>query len=112
MIIYFKSKKLQKLCNDFKKAQKEFGKEIALKLFQRIQELVAVDTLDELSYLPPARCHMLKGRRKYQFAVDVVHPFRLIFKPNGEIENYIDEGEINKKLIKEIIILEVVDYHD
>ncbi len=24
---------------------------------------------------------MLKGRRKYQFAVDVVHPFRLIFKP-------------------------------
>ncbi len=73
---------------------------------------MAVDTLDELSYLPPTRCHMLKGKRKYQFAVDLVHPFRLIFKPRGEIENYLIEGEFNKKFVKEIIILEVIDYHD
>jgi len=36
MVIYFKSKKLEKICENLKKAQKEFGKEIALKLFQRI----------------------------------------------------------------------------
>jgi len=112
MTIYFRHKKLKKICENFKIAQKTLGKKNIRKLLQRIQELIAVETLDELSYLPPMRCHILKGKRKYQFAVDLVHPLRLIFKPYGPIENYLEERKINKKLIKEIIIMEVTNYHD
>ena len=44
------------------------------------------------------RCHPLKGNRKGQYAMDLVHPYRLIFE---QIE---DE-------IKIANVMEIVDYH-
>lgn len=44
------------------------------------------------------RCHPLKGDRKNQYAVDLVHPYRLVFEKKG--------NEIQIAFISEI-----VDYH-
>ena len=44
------------------------------------------------------RCHPLTQNRKGQYAVDLVHPYRLVFEKNG------DEIQIAN-------ILEIVDYH-
>ena len=51
------------------------------------QDLVHVD-----------RCHMLKGKRKTQYAVDLGHPFRLVF-------------ELVEKDPAMIRIVEIEDYH-
>ena len=45
-----------------------------------------------------AECHPLKGNRKNQFAVDLVHPYRLVFEKKGT------EIQIAN-------IIEIIDYH-
>lgn len=45
------------------------------------------------------RCHPLKGNRKNQYAVDLVHPYRLIFEKK--------ESEIQI-----VNITEITDYHN
>lgn len=44
------------------------------------------------------RCHLLKGKRKGQYAMDLVHPYRLIFEK-------IDEE------IRIVMVIEITDYH-
>ena len=44
------------------------------------------------------RCHPLTNNRKGQYAVDLVHPYRMIFEKHG-----------NK--IQVAHIMEIVDYH-
>ena len=44
------------------------------------------------------RCHPLSNNRKGQYAVDLVHPYRLVFEKHG------NEIQIAH-------IMEIVDYH-
>ena len=44
------------------------------------------------------RCHSLKGNRQEQYAVDLVHPYRLVFEKKEDI-------------IQIANILEIIDYH-
>lgn len=44
------------------------------------------------------RCHPLKGNRKEHYAVDLIHPYRLVFKKLGND-------------IQIAYIVEIVDYH-
>ena len=61
---------------------------------------------------PPDRIHPLKGGRKRQFAVDLVHPRRLVFEPNHDPKTYTDDGGIiNATQVTAIKIIEVTDYH-
>jgi proteic killer suppression protein len=46
------------------------------------------------------RCHPLKGNRKSQYAVDLVHPYRLVFEKIGneiQIANIIEIVNYHKK---------------
>ena len=74
-------------------------------------ELRAADTLADISTLPPARCHQLSGDRAGQFAVDVRHPFRLIFEPAHDPVPRKEDGGIDLPRVTAIRILEVTDYH-
>lgn len=74
-------------------------------------ELRAADTLADISTLPPARCHQLSGDRAGQFAVDVQHPFRLIFEPAHDPVARKDDGGIDLTRVTAVRILEVTDYH-
>ena len=75
-------------------------------------ELRAADTLADISTLPPARCHQLSGDRAGQFAVDVRHPFRLIFEPAHDPVPRKEDGGIDLTRVTAIRILEVTDYHE
>jgi proteic killer suppression protein len=51
--IFFRSKKLQKVCSSRQDMEKAYGKAMAAKLGQRLAELGAADMLADLSHLPP-----------------------------------------------------------
>lgn len=57
--------------------------------------------------MPSARLHRLKGTRSDEYAIDLVHPFRLIIKP------ILKENEEFEELdgINIVRIEEVTDYH-
>jgi len=61
--IFFKNKKLQKICSNSAEAIKLLGAKRGGKLMQRMMELKAAENLGDISRLPPARCHELTGNR-------------------------------------------------
>ncbi|WP_110926827.1 type II toxin-antitoxin system RelE/ParE family toxin [Bacillus massiliglaciei] len=112
MNISFKNKKVQKLCNDYKEMNKQLERQSAKKLQQRLLELHAAPTLEQISHLPPPRLHELYGDRTGQLAIDLHHPFRLVFEPDHSPIPRKDDGGLDRTLVTAIKILEVgVDYH-
>lgn len=77
---------------------KKHGLEMAKKIHQRINEIKSVEDVETMIKYGIGRCHELKGDRQGEYAVDLVHPYRLIFS--------LKENKIVIALIKEII-----DYH-
>lgn len=63
----------------------------------------------ELSPLPPLRCHALHGNREGQYAMDLVHPHRLVFEPLPELKYVGDDPEAVPET--GVRILGVEDYH-
>lgn len=98
MDITYNSKIIKKVCTDAKIAEKTYGREMAQKIHQRIDEIISADSVDMMIRFKIGRCHSLKQNRKGQYAVDLVNPYRLIFEKIG------DEIQI-------VNVLEIVDYH-
>ena len=98
MDITYKTNKIKKVCTDAKAAERTYGREMADKIHLRIDEIGAADTVEMMIQFHIGRCHSLTQNRKGQYAVDLVHPYRLVFEKNG------DEIQIAN-------ILEIVDYH-
>lgn len=96
--ITYKNKKIKKVCTDAKTAERTYSQEMADKIHQRIDEIGAADTVEMMIQFHIGRWHPLKQNRKGQYAMDLVHPYRLVFEKNG------DEIQIAN-------ILEIVDYH-
>jgi proteic killer suppression protein len=96
--ITYKTTKIKKICTDAKTAEKNFGREMADKIHQRIDEIHAADTVEMLMEAHIGRCHPLTGNRKGQYAMDLVHPKRLVFEKRG---NQIQVAKI----------MDIVDYH-
>ena len=71
---------------------------MAEKIHLRIKQILAADSVEILLQYKIGRCHQLKGNRKEQYAMDLVHPYRLVFEKKG------NEIQIAK-------IMEIVDYH-
>ena len=98
MDITYKNKKIEKVCTDAKTAERTYVREMAEKIHKRIDEITAADNVEMMIQFHIGRCHPLSQNRKGQYAVDLVHPFRLVFEKNGE-------------KIQIANILEIVDYH-
>jgi toxin HigB-1 len=110
MEIVFGSKKLKDLLNDSRKIQAKYG-ERSKKVMQRMHDLAAAESLTEVFQLPATGCHELKGDRKWQFAVNVGHPYRLIFEPSLEPIPKKTDGGIDLTRVTAIRILDIIDYH-
>lgn len=110
MKIYFITKKLQKIFNSEKELLKAYGAEQSQKIRLRLKVLESSANLAEVPTQKPDRRHQLKENRKEQFAVDLSHPYRLIFNPEGEPPG-LPDGGIDLKQVTGIIILGVEDYH-
>lgn len=111
MIIYFRARKLQKVCNNAKLSKKELGHEMARKLQQRLMELKAASCLDDISRVPPPRCHQLSGNRNGQLSVDLKHPRRLYFIPANDPIPETEDGGLDWRKVTEIEIIEIFDPH-
>lgn len=111
MIIQFRTTKLKKLCNDFTISRRELGEVCARKLRTRLDELDAAECLEHIRYIPPARCHELKGKLQGILSVDLEHPFRLLFKPAHNPVPQKADGGLNWNEVTAIIIEKVEDTH-
>ena len=111
MEIYFKTKKLQKQCSDNREMIKDFGPKMSKKLAQRLMELMAAESLNDLSHLPPARCHELENRRGV-FSVDLEYPSRLLFIPAHEPVPLKEDGGIERQHVTEVEVIAIEDTHD
>ena len=90
MNIEYRNRGIEKVCTDASVAEKKYGREMADKIHQRIDQIEAAESV--------GRCHPLHQNRKNQYAVDLVHPMRLVFEKK------------NTKL-QIAYIVEIVDYH-
>ena len=84
MNITFKTSKLRKTFNSEKELKKAYGHENAKKIKNRMAVLSAAINLLEVPREKPERCHVLKGDRLGQFAVDLKHPKRIVFCPDHD----------------------------
>lgn len=72
----------------------------------------SVKNLERLRSVPQVRCHELKGNRIGTLAVDVKHPYRLIFEPANDPIPRKPDGGLDWAGVTVIRILSVEDYHD
>ena len=112
MEIVFRTTKLQKEFSSSKSLVQNYGAKRAARLMQRITELRAAVSLEELRDLPAAHCHQLGQNRLGQIAVNLDQPFRLIVKPTHSPIPVKSDGGLDWSQVTSIEILEVVNYHE
>ena len=111
MEVTFSTKKLAKCCSSAKEMKARWGQRMADKLQQRLVELVAAESLNNVPRVPPPRCHELTGDLKGKLAVDLVHPYRLVFSPGHDPRPEKENGGLDWAQVTEIVVEEVIDYH-
>ncbi|MEI8255160.1 MAG: type II toxin-antitoxin system RelE/ParE family toxin [Deltaproteobacteria bacterium] len=111
MDIFFKHTKLAKVFNDGARLHKEYGPKNAQLIKNRMAVLSAAACLADVPVSPPERRHLLTGDLPGCYAVDLQHPFRLVFAPVADPVPTRRDGGHDLQKITSIIILQVVDYH-
>ena len=111
MDIAFRTRKLQKTFSAADALQRSYGARMAKAIKMRMAVLRAARNLESVPTTPPDRRHQLVGDRDERFAVDLVHPYRLLFEANHEPIPRKDDGGIDTEQVTAITILNVVDYH-
>ncbi|HMV26778.1 MAG TPA: type II toxin-antitoxin system RelE/ParE family toxin [bacterium] len=110
MVITFKNKKISALVNNDRKLLKEMGKKRADKIRQRLDQLQAAETLEDLRHVA-GNYHELTGDRKGQWACDLDQPYRLIFIPHENPVPVNTSGQYIWLEIRGVEIIEITDYH-
>lgn len=111
MDITFRTSKIARTFNSGHLLQRAYGPRMAKVIMIRLTTLKAAETLEQVPTTPPDRRHQLRGDRDEQYAVDLVHPYRLIFEPNHDPMPRKEDGGIDLKQVNAITIIEVIDYH-
>lgn len=112
MEITFKTKKLEKECNNYKETVKAYGDQQARKIIQRLNELRAFETLEQVPSYPPMSCHPLEGKQKGQLAITSKQPFRIIIQPDHDPLPLKADGSLDMSKVTQIKIMGVENYHD
>ena len=110
MKVVFADKKTKKVFDSEKELNRKYGSIIARRIKQRMAELVAAESLQVVSHLPPPRCHELEGKG-HRFSVDVSANMRLVFCACDEFAVREDNG-LELSSVKTVCIEEVRDTHD
>lgn len=110
MDIVFVNERAAAEFNSLKALSRSYGAENARRILKRLNELRAAENLETMRTLP-GRCHELKHDRAGQLAIDVRHPYRLIFEPANEPVPRKADGGLDWAGVTSIRIIEVEDYH-
>jgi plasmid maintenance system killer protein len=111
MEIGFHTSKAAKLFNSENNLRAEYGPRMAGLIQQRLKELSAAENLEQMRTLPRANCHELVADRAGKFAVNLAHPYRLIFKPDHDPVPIGTGGGIDWSQVTKIEYVEIDDYH-
>ena len=111
MDIFFKTRKLAKVFNSERELRRQYGDRMARAIKLRLAVLKHARTLSMVPVTPPDRRHALAGKRKEQYAVNLVHPYRLVFEPNRGAVGIREATDHDTGGVTAITIVEVVDYH-
>lgn len=111
MDIFFKTRKLARVFNSERELRKQYGDRMARTIAIRLAVMKHARTLSMVPVTPPDRRHRLAGKRKEQYAVDLVHPYRLVFEPRRGSAGARDAADRDTAGVTAITIVEVVDYH-
>ncbi len=114
MDIIFVSDRIARLCNDSKMAVRKLGPKAAKLLRQRLDELHAAETLQDLDprFLPHPHCHELRGNLAGKLSVNLDHPRRLLFEPADEPVPRRFDGGLNWSQVTGVRIMEIRDTHE
>lgn len=114
MEVRFRNSKLKKVFSSEKCLVREYGERCGKRAKLMVSALCAVRSLAQIRTIPPRppyRLHELAGREKGIFSIDLVHPYRLLFKPDQEPEPRLPNKEWDFDSITIIKIIEVKDTH-
>ena len=111
MNIVFARRKLEKTFNSATALKRTFGDRMARTVAMRMAVLRNARTLSMVPVTRPERCHQLEGGRVGQYAVDLVHPKRLVFEPDHNPMPRKEDGGIDTDQVTAITVIEVIDYH-
>ena len=110
MDISFSDQDLENYANNDRVGQKKLGAKRFKKYKQRLDQLKASTTLEDVRH-QPGRFHELTADRKGQWACDLDHPYRLIFEPQEKPIPTNDDGQYLWIKITGVDIIEIKDYH-
>jgi len=109
--VSFRTSKLRKHTETIATAQREWGERRGKLVRRRLDELAAATNLEMMRGLPGARCHELTGNLKGRLAVDLDHPYRLLFEPANDPIPRKDDGGLDWPRITAITVTDIIDYH-
>lgn len=101
MIVTYRNADIRKCCTDGRYALRKHGARRALLIARRVQELLAADSVEEMIEYGIGRCHPLRENRSGQYALDLDHPWRMVFTKAG----------VNAVEINVVRVEDFVDYH-
>ena len=111
MDILFKTNKFEKQCNNQVLLVRTYGPQYAKLIRRRLDELLAANFLEEIRYLPQARCHELKGNHAGKLSVDLEHPYRLLFRSANKPTPQKGDGGLDWAGVTAVEIIGVEDTH-
>ncbi len=111
MNIVFARRKLEMTFNSQTALKRAFGDRMARTIAMRMAVLRHARTLGMVPVTKPDRRHQLEGSRSGQYAVNLVHPHRLVFEPNHDPVPRKEAGGIDTDQVTAITVIEVIDYH-
>ena len=109
MEISFATRRLEKTFNTERELTRRFGDRMARTMMVRMVVLRNAAILSDVPVTRPGRRHQLTQDRDELFAVDLVHPQRLVFEPNHNPIPREDDGWIDTDRVTAITIIEVID---
>ena len=101
MLITFKTAREEKFYSCEKDLTLKYNIRMARKICQRLNELTAAETPQQLPR--NARFHEHQGNRKGFFSIDLIHPFRLIVRPTCCYASWVE--------IVSLEVYEIIDPH-
>ena len=111
MDIAFRTRKIEKTFNSADALKRVYGARMAKVIMTRLAVLRAARNLALVPSSQPERAHRLRGDRDGQYAVDLVHPYRLVFEPGHAPLPRTEDGAVDAGQVTAIVIVEVTDYH-
>ena len=76
-----------------------------------LDDLEAVECLADIWALPQHRCHQLKENLRGIFSLDLVHPYRLLFRPADSPLPQFEDGGIDLARVRSVEVLGVENTH-